>query len=60
MVNQLSDKDSRPEHHREPKDLSFTRPPVRPIAAGDPRCNNGLWRKNSSPSRGNNSAPPGV
>ena len=34
--------------HREPKDLSSTHPPVRPIAAGDPWCNNALRRKNSS------------
>src|SRR6267142_6542629 len=33
---------------------------VCPIAAGDPRCNNGLRRKNSPPTRGNNFALPGV
>ncbi len=35
--------------HREPKDLIFHPSPVRPIAAGDPRCNNALRRKKSSP-----------
>jgi hypothetical protein len=33
---------------------------VRPIAADDPRCNNGLRRKKFLRSRGNNSALPGV
>ncbi len=60
MVNQLSGKDSCPERPPGAEGPLFHPPPVRPIAAGDPWCNNGLRRKDSLPSQGNNSALVGV